>query len=84
MEQPLFRTYLFLLGFAVSGAALTTLAGSHPAALFGVLALAFFKGRLVILDFMAMRRSSRAMRVALLLWCGLFVALAFGRVLITG
>lgn len=84
MERPLFRTYLFLLALAVLGAALTTLAGSYPAALFAVLALAFFKGRLVVLDFMAMRQSGRAMRVALLLWCSLFLALAFGRFIMAG
>lgn len=79
MQRSLFRTYLALLLMAVFGASLAALAGRHTVAVAIILGLALAKGRLVILDFMDMRRRPGLLPAACLLWCGALLTLALAR-----
>jgi len=82
MQRLLMRSYIALLAMAGLGAALAALAGRHTLAVALILALAFVKGRLVLLDFMGLRGRGRGMAAACLAWCGLLLAFAFGRFLL--
>lgn len=81
MERALFRTWALLFVLAVAGAALAALCGHHLAAVFVILALAFAKARLVVLDFMEMRHTGNPLAPAILGWAGLVLALSLARAL---
>jgi hypothetical protein len=68
-----------LVTLALGSAALSALSGGQIVPIAAVLAIAFAKGRIIILDFMELRESSGGLRTALLAWPVLLLLLAFAR-----
>jgi nitric oxide reductase NorF protein len=78
-QEELVGTLAILLTFAVGAAIVAALAGDTLVPVLAALALAFAKGRLVILDFLELRGGHQPMRLALIVWPALLLTAAFAR-----
>lgn len=79
VQEQLTGTVFTLLTLALASAALSALAGGQIVPIAAVLAIAFAKGRIVVLDFMELRESGGGLRAALLAWPAILLLLAFAR-----
>jgi nitric oxide reductase NorF protein len=78
-REQFIATLAMLLTLAVGGALVGGLSGWLLVPIAAVLAMAYAKGRFVILDFMELRTSRSALRPALLAWPALLLSLALAR-----
>jgi nitric oxide reductase NorF protein len=78
-HEELLGVLAMLMTFAVGGAVVTALAGPTIVPIAAVLAIAFAKGRLVVLDFLELRGGHHPIRVALIGWLCLLLAAALVR-----
>ncbi|THV20181.1 cytochrome C oxidase subunit IV family protein [Peteryoungia ipomoeae] len=82
-HEELAGVLAMLITFAVGGAIVAALAGPTIVPIAAVLAIAFAKGRLVVLDFLELRGGYHPMRIALIGWlCVLLVAALLRSVLV--
>ncbi|MFL0693021.1 MAG: hypothetical protein ABS35_13320 [Kaistia sp. SCN 65-12] len=78
-HEELLGVLAMLMTFAIGGAVVTALAGPTIVPIAAVLAIAFAKGRLVVLDFLELRGGHHPIRVALIGWLCLLLAAALVR-----
>ncbi|WP_159952310.1 cytochrome C oxidase subunit IV family protein [Rhizobium sp. 18065] len=78
-REELLGALAALLTLAVGGAVVAALAGDTVVPVAAVLAMAFAKGRLIILDFMEFRDSRSLLRAALIAWPCVLLTAAFAR-----
>ena len=78
-REQFVATLAMLLTLAVGGALVGGLSGGLLVPIAAVLAMAYAKGRLVILDFMELRPSRSLLRFALLAWPAALLSLALAR-----
>jgi nitric oxide reductase NorF protein len=78
-QEELLGVLAMLITFAVGGAIVAALAGETVVPILAALAIAFAKGRLVILDFLELRGGAHPMRFALMAWPALLLTAAFAR-----
>ena len=84
MEHQLNRSWAILLLLALAGAMLAMLAGRSPVALAPVFVVSVFKSRLIILDFMGFRNTSRGLQFCFVAWSLTIALAAIGKLLVTG
>lgn len=78
-HEELVGALAMLMTCAIGAAVIAALAGSMLVPIAAVLAIAFAKGRLVILDFLELRTTRHPMRLALIAWPALLLTAAFVR-----
>lgn len=78
-HEELLGVLAMLMTFAIGGAVVTALAGPTIVPIAAVLAIAFAKGRLVVLDFLELRGGHHPIRVALIGWLCFLLAAALVR-----
>ena len=78
-HEELVGVLAMLITFAIGGAVVAAFAGDTVIPILAVLAIAFAKGRLVVLDFLELRGGHHPMRVALLAWLCILLTAAFAR-----
>ena len=78
-QEELKGVLAMLLTFAIGAAVVAALAGETVVPIAAALAIAFAKGRLVILDFLDLRGVQHPMRLALIAWPALLLTAAFAR-----
>lgn len=82
-RSQLNRSWILLLLAALAGMALVTSGGPAPATVVAVFALAIVKARLIVLDFMGLRRASAALRFGLLAWAAFFSLAALAKLIVS-
>lgn len=78
-QEELLGVLAMLITLAVGAAIVAALAGDTVVPVLAALAIAFAKGRLVILDFLELREGAHPMRLALIAWPALLLTAAFAR-----
>ncbi len=78
-HEELLGVLAILITFAIGGAIVAALAGPTIVPIAAVLAIAFAKGRLVVLDFLELRGGRHPMRIALILWLCVLLSAALAR-----
>ena len=81
-HEDLVGVLAMLMTFAIGGAIVTALAGPTIVPIAAVLAIAFAKGRLVVLDFLELRGGHHPMRIALIFWLSIILIAALSRSLV--
>lgn len=81
-HEDLVGVLAMLMTFAIGGAIVTALAGPTIVPIAAVLAIAFAKGRLVVLDFLELRGGHYPMRIALICWLSIILIAALSRSLV--
>lgn len=83
-RNQLNRSWIALLLAALASMAVVMLGGRVPAVVAVVLAVAIFKSRLIVLDFMGLRSAPAALRLGLLAWSVFFALAAVAKHFATG
>lgn len=78
-QEELLGALAMLVTCAVGAAIIAALAGATVVPILAALAIAYAKGRLVILDFLELRGVAHPMRLALMTWPALLLSAAFAR-----
>jgi nitric oxide reductase NorF protein len=78
-HEDLVGVLAMLLTFAIGSAIIAALAGPTVVPIAAVLAIAFAKGRLVVLDFLELRSGHHPMRIALIGWLCILLTAALTR-----
>jgi nitric oxide reductase NorF protein len=78
-QEDLLGVLAMLITFAVGAAIVAALAGNTVVPVLAALAIAFAKGRLVVLDFLELRGGAHPMRLALIAWPALLLTAACAR-----
>lgn len=81
-REDLVGVLAMLMTFAIGGAIVTALAGPTIVPIAAVLAIAFAKGRLVVLDFLELRGGHHPMGIALICWLSIILIAALSRSLV--
>lgn len=81
-REQFIATLAMLLTLAAGGAFVGGFSGGLLVPVAAVLAMAYAKGRFVILDFMELRARRGALRSALLAWPAVLLSLALARTLV--